>query len=77
MGRRLQTQLLNLPTNSVLVCADKTASWWKKRKFVSIEPTAQLRQASQSNLNELPTFEPGGQVWIGDKDRYGLVTGKT
>lgn len=61
----------------VLLYADKTASWWKKRKLVSIEPTAQLRQASQSKLNEMPTLEPGGQVWIGDKDRYGLVTWKT
>ena len=77
MGRRLQTQLLTLPTNLYSSVQIRSPDRRKKRKLVSIEPTAQLRQASQSKLNELPTLEPGGQVWIGDKDRYGRVTGKT
>ena len=76
MGRRLQTQLLTLPTNLYSSVQIRPPVGGRKGNLYRLNQQQNFK-ASQSKLNELSTLEPGGQVWIGDKDRYGLVTGKT
>ena len=76
MGRRLRTQLPVLPVNLYPNVQTKDRQTVEKKEAL-YRLNQQHNFDKRHRVQELPTLQPGDQVWIRDQDRHGQILGKT